>query len=415
MKDYYNSLNTNIFPTKDGITLQSEQIYTPRKKKKWIMLGIAALIIIIAGINIAVMQTKKGTSPAIQFSTAAVKELSNIKLIAGQIMPKKIESLYADPAKGNISELYVKEGQAVSKGQKLFSYDNPELAIQLKQLEIDKKSTGMKYDQGKTKIASLQKEIQSAKDANASKSILEPLESQLQDLQFQQQTTELEIEKNKLTEEDLQNKLKDLIVYSGTSGVVQIADKDTVQSSAQTAGTQSGPIVQIASKDPFIIQGTLTELQKSQIQPNQPITITAKAVSNKIWKGKISEISQYPSTDVAGQSAAAVGAQQTQNISYYNYMATLDSQDGLSPGFHVSLQVNLSTKKMLVIPSSCIIEKGNSRYVYILKKTKLHRQNIVTGIGDGSSTEILNGLKAGDKVVKNPSANVYDGLDVKGK
>jgi HlyD family secretion protein len=395
------------------LALQTEIVHKPRKKK-WIVIGIIALIVLIAAINITIMQTKKNSSTAdLQFVKVTEKELSNTKLVAGQVVPANIESLYPDPTKGKVKELFVKEGQVVEKGQKLFIYDNPELSIQLKQLDIDKKSAKMRYDEGKRKVASVQNEIKKAKDANAPKEMTDPLEAQLQDLQFQQKTTELEMEKNKLLEEDLQNKQNELTVFSTFAGVVQKVNKDSGQSAGQTAGAQSNPIVQISSRDPFVIQGTLTELQKSQIQPNQPITITAKAISNKTWKGKITEISEYPSTMDSAQNLSAAAGQQSQNISFYNFKAALDSQDGLSPGYHVSIQVNLSAKKMLAVPSSGILEKGNSRFVYVVKKNKLHKQTVNTGIGDGNSTEILEGLKAGEKVVKSPSANVYEGMEVK--
>jgi HlyD family secretion protein len=404
-----------FYHKKGEITLQPEQIHQPIRKK-WVVIGMILLIVIIAAINITVMQSKKKNSAkALSFASVTNKELSNTKLISGRIVPGNIETIYPDPAKGTVKELFVKEGQEVAKGQKLFSYDNPELSIQLRQLEIDKKSTKIRYDQGNKKIASIQAEIQKAKDANSPKEVTDPLDAQLHDLQFQQQTTELDIEKNKLQEEDLQNKQNSLTVYSLYGGIVQKVNKDAGQNSSQTVGTQMSPIVQIASKDPFIIQGTLTELQKSQLQPNQPITVTAKAVSNKTWTGKMSEISEYPTTDEIGQSSALSASQPAQNISYYNFKATLDSQDGLSPGYHVSIQVNLSTKKMLTVPSNSVVDKGNSRYVYVVRNNQLHKQNVTTGIGDGNVTEVLKGLKAGEKVVKNPSANVYEGLEVKTK
>ena len=395
--------------------MEPELIHQPRKKK-WIITGIILLIVIIAAINITVIQSKKEKGAKdVNFASVTYKEINNTKLISGRIVPGNIETIYPDPTKGTVKELFVKEGQEIAKGQKLFSYDNPELSIQLRQLEVDKKSTKIRYDQGNKKIASLQDEIKKAKGANSPKEVTDPLDAQLQDLQFQQQTIELEIEKNKLQEEDLQNKQNSLTIYSNYGGIVQKVNKDAGQNTSQTAVGQTSPVVQIASKDPFIIQGTLTELQKSQLQPNQPITVTAKAIANKTWTGKMSEISEYPTTDETGSSVAVAGGQQTQNISYYNFKASLDSQDGLSPGYHVSIQVNLSTKKMLVVPSNSIVDKGNSRFVYVVRNNKLHKQTVTTGIGDGNLTEILKGLKTGEKVVNNPSANVYEGLDVKTK
>lgn len=396
-------------------SLQTEHKHMPRKKKKWIVLGIIALIFTIAAVNISVLQSKHNASTnEIQFATAALKKLNNTKLVAGQVVPGKTEIFYPDASKGQVKKLYVKEGENVTKGQKLFSYDSPDLSNQLQQLEIDKKSASIQLNQGNQKIAALQKKIQAAKNAKTAQDAINALESQLQDLQFQQQTTQLTIEKNRLQEEALHNKLNDLVVYSGINGVVQKASMDEGQSSALSA-VQTNPIVQIASKDPFVIQGTLTELQRSQIQPNQPITVSANAVSNKTWKGKMTEISTYPAASELGQSTANAGGQQTPNISYYNFKAVLDSQDGLSPGYHVSIQVNLSTKKILVIPSNSIVESGNSKYVFAVKNNKLHKRIITTGIGDGNSTEVLQGLTSGDKVVKNPSSNVYDGMDVKTK
>lgn len=404
-----------FYQKRRGATLQPEIVQKP-SKKKWIALVVLLLIVIIVAINIAVIQSKKTNSVRdLSFSTVTNKELSNTKLVAGRVVPGNIDTFYPDPAKGTVNEIYVNEGDEVSKGQKLFSYGNPELSIQIRQLELDKKSAKIRYDQGQDKISSLQNEIKKAKDTNAPKEVTDPLHAQLQDLQFQQQTIELEMEKNKLQEEDLQNKQKNLTVYSNYGGIVQKVNKDAGQNTAQVVGGQSNPVVQIASKDPFMIQGTLTELQKSQLQPGQVITVTAKAVANQTWKGKITEISEYPTSDDAGQSLAAAAGQQAQNISYYNFKASLDSQDGLSPGYHVSIQVNLSTKKMLAVPSNSIVDKGNSRYVYVVRNNKLHKQTVTTGMGDGNSTEILKGLKAGEKVVKNPSANVYEGLEVKKK
>lgn len=398
-------------------SLQTEHVPTQRKKKYLIGLGSAALIIMIAAITITVFQSKsKAASYNIRFANAAIKELSNTKLIEGQIVPGNIEMFYPDTTKGKVKDIYVKTGQEITKGTKLFTYDNSDLTNQLQQLEIDKKSTNIQLDQENKNITSLQIQIKDAKNTNAPQDVITPLESQLQDLQIQLQTTQLTIQKNKLQEQNLQNELNDLIVYSGTTGIVQQVNQDADQSALQSTASQTTPIVQISSRDPFVIQGTLTELQKSQIQPNQPITVTAEAVPNKIWKGKITEISNYPDTDTLGQNiSSATEGQQTQNISYYNFKAVLDSQDGLSPGYHVAIQVNLSTREMLVVPSSSIVDSGNSKYVYVVKNNMLKKQNISTGLGDGNSTEVLKGLKAGDKVVNNPSDSLYNGMDVKTK
>ncbi|MDF2903272.1 MAG: family efflux transporter subunit [Bacillus sp. (in: firmicutes)] len=385
-------------------------------KKKWIVISVIALIVIIAGMNIMVMQSKNKTSKEdLKFAFAKEREIRNTKLVSGSVVPGNQETFYPDATKGKVKEIFVQEGQQIVKGQKLFTYENPELSIQTKQLDIDKKMTTLRNDQGKSNIENVKKQIEKAKNDGAGNEITGPLESQLQDLQLQQKTSELEMEKNKLQSEELQLKHNELVVVCSIAGIVQKVEKDAGQSTSQSQGAAGKPIVQIASQDPFQVQGTLSELQKAQILPNQPITVSAKAIANKTWKGKITSVSQYPTSDDMGQMVAGAIAQSPQNISFYQFKATLDSQEELSPGYHVSIQVELESKKMLAVPRSSIVEKGDSSFIYVVKGKKLSKQAITMGMGDGEWTEVLEGLKAGDKVVNHPSANVHDGMEVKAK
>ena len=389
-------------------------VRTPNKKKKWIIIGVIALIVIVAAVNIFVMQgKKKGTAntDAVSFEKVTERKLNNTKLISGQVKPGNIESFYADPTKGKVKDIAVKEGQEVEKGTKLFSYDNEEINLQMKQADLDQKMADMRYDQGKKKIDSLKKEIKKAKDSGAGKEVTDPMEEQVSELEMAQKTTDLEKEKGKLQKEELSKKQKELTIYSNFTGVVQKLDKDAAQSSSQALGGQGKAFLQVASKDPFQVQGTLTELQKSQIQKDQTFTVTAKANNKKKWTGKITEVSEFPTSAEMAQAAG----EGTQNMSQYTYKASLDSQDGLSPGYHVSLQVNLENKTMIAVPTKSIVEKGEDAFVYIEEKGKLRKQNVKKGATDGDWTEIVEGATVGQKVVKNPSDNVYDGMEVKEK
>ena len=391
------------------------QVHTSNKKKR-IIVSVIILITIVAAINIFVMQsTKKGEvkTGTVSFEKVSERKLNNTKLISGQVKPGNIEGFYTDSTKGKVKDITVKEGQEVEKGTKLFSYDNEEINLKMKQAELDQKMADMRYNQSKKKIDSLKQEIKKTKDSGATTEIINPLEEQLNELEMQQKTTELEKEKGKLQAEELKKQQKELTIYSNFAGVVQKLDKDAAQSSSQAVGGQGKAFLQIASKDPFQIQGTLTELQKSQIQKDQTVTVTAKANNKKKWTGKITEVSEFPTSAEMAQ-AGGVG-EATQNMSQYTYKASLDSQDGLSPGYHVSLQVNLGNKKMVAVPTKSIVEKGDDAFVYVEDKGKLRKQNVKKGSTDGDWTEIVEGVTVGQKVVKNPSEDVYDGMEVKEK
>ena len=392
-----------------------DAVRTPNKKKKWIIIGVIALIIIVAAVNIFIMQSKKkGTTEDVKFTEVTERQLNNTKLISGQVKPGNIESFYGEATKGKVKDIAVKEGQEVNKGDKLFSYDNEEINLQVKQAEIEEKVASMRFDQGKKKIDSLKKDIKKAKDSGAAKEMIESLESQLNELELQQKTSDLEKEKGNLRIEELKKKQGELTVYSNFAGVVQKLDKDASQGSTPGMGGQGKAFLFFSSKDPFQIQGTLTELQKSQIQKDQTITVTAKAAPKKKWTGKITEVSEYPtSAEVSAQAPG--GGEAGQNMSYYTYKASLDSQDGLSPGYHVSIQVNLENKKMVAVPSKSIVTENEESFVYVEDKGKVRKQIVKKGSGDGDWTEVVEGVTVGQKVVKNPSDKVFDGMEVKKK
>lgn len=85
-----------------------------------------------------------------------------------------------------MKDIEVKEGQEVEKGTKLFSYDNEEINLQMKQAELDQKMADMRYDQGKKKIDSLKKEIKKAKDSGAGKEVTDPMDEQVNELEIGQ-------------------------------------------------------------------------------------------------------------------------------------------------------------------------------------------------------------------------------------
>ncbi|MEK4949400.1 efflux RND transporter periplasmic adaptor subunit [Bacillus sp. FSL W8-1127] len=394
--------------------MELERTEKVNTKKKWIVAGIAVLILLVVAINVIFMEKRKNVTKSVQLMSVTKRPISNTKLISGQVVPGKVETIYLDPSKGKIKEIYVKEGQEVEKGQKLFTYESADINLQLKQASIDKKITMLNYNQVNDKIKALKKEKKAASD-NAS------LESQLEELENQKKSIELEMEKNQLQEEELQTKLNQLTILSPINGYVKNLHQDLEESagitdegtSSETMGLQGTPIMNIVSKEPFQIEGTLTELQKAQIQANQPIKVTANAVPNKSWNGKIVEVSEFPAATNSGTGQLSGEAgQSTSNLSYYTFKAKLHSQEGLSPGYHVAIQVVLSSKKVLTVPQNSVQEKDGSTYVYVVSKGKVQKRNITTGISTGEWTEVVDGLKEGEKVVKNPSHTMDSGMEV---
>lgn len=408
------------------MNMQPESIKS--SKKKWIFIGVIVFIIAALGANIAIVKNKAiKTAENIKFASVTEKEITNTKLISGMIAPGKREMIYADTAKGKINEVYVKEGQKVKADQKLFSYQNPEITTQIKQNQIDRRMADTRYEQNQSKINFINEQIRDEKKKSKeqvtdplqneiqetqSQQTMTDLEAQLKDAEYQQRTIALELEKIKLQADDLQRKFADLVVYSSMEGLIQSVNKDSLNGSSQTAEV-SNPIVQIIAEGDYLIEGTLTELQKMYIKPNQPITIRSKANTSGTWKGKITEVSEFPTSENGSAAEFSSSGQGTQNISHYNFKASVNSKEGLSSGYHVSIQVELPGTVSSAVRRTSIIKDEESQYVFVLDGKRLRRQQVATGVSNGDWVEVTEGLDFKDKVVLNPTSKVHDGMEVR--
>ncbi len=413
--------------TAKRIGVENEQVRTSRQKK-WILLGILVLLLISVMVSIAVIEVKKSKSMPLVLINPTEKIFTKTKTVSGRVVQSHAETIYLNVTKGAIQEIFVKEGETVTKGQKLFSYEGSTVAAELGQAEVNKKLAETSGTQMKEQITSLEQDIREAEststtditdltditDTNdttnttdavdtaniATKAItIQSIQAELNKAKAELRAAELKVEKYTLQAEKLKSELETLTVISNTAGVISNLNQNVGQG-FRAKENQQLAIMQIASNDPFQIEGKLTEAEKAKITSGQSITVTSKVVANKKWKGKISEVSDYPTYKTTANKDKDT---QQETIPYYSFKASLDSQKGLYPGYYTMLDVVVHSKQLLAVPETSIMGFGKSTYVYVQKKGKIQKQKVETGQKGGKWVAILKGLKEEDKLEENPS------------
>ena len=414
--------------TAKRIGTENEQARTPRQKKL-ILLGILVLILIFVMLSLAIIEFNKRDLKKLVFIHPTEKTFLKTKTVSARVVQSHTETIYVNASKGSIKEIFVKEGETVAKGQQLFSYEGSALKAELGQAEINKQLAETSVQQLKEQITSLETDLLEAESTNtpvtsdatnttvttnltdvvepdniADNSILS-LNAELNTAKADSRAAELKVEKYTLEAEKLKAELDSLIVSSNTAGVIVNLNQNVGQG-FQAKENQQIAILEIASNDPFKIEGKLTEAEKAKITPGQPIIVTSNVVANKNWNGKITEVSDYPTYK---EPANEDKDSQHEPIPYYSFKASLDTQKGLFPGYSTSLDVVVQSKQLLAVPVTSIIGFGKSTYVMVQKKGILHKQKVETGQKRGQWVAILKGLKDEDKVGVNPSWIVHLG------
>jgi hypothetical protein len=91
------------------------------------------------------------------------------------------------------------------------------------------------------------------------------------------------------------------------------------------------------------------------------------------------------------------------------FLVQKDLSSILRSGMSATVEIIAEERRnVLVLLVSTIIDNGKEKYVLVKKDNKIIRQQIETGLSDGKSIEIINGLSEGDIVVV-PQEKMFKG------
>ncbi len=131
---------------------------------------------------------------------------------------------------------------------------------------------------------------------------------------------------------------------------------------------------------------SVNEVDVVKIKVGQKATVTFDAIEGLSLTAKVTEI------DTIGTIS--------QGVVTYDVKIIFDTQDErVKPGMSVSAAVITDMKQdILLVPNSAVKTNGGT-YVEILVNNVPQSQSVEAGLSNDTNTEIINGLKEGDKVI----------------
>ena len=181
------------------------------------------------------------------------------------------------------------------------------------------------------------------------------------------------------------------VIYAPISGTVnglslQIGSVLTAQTSTSGSSTAQR-IANIKTNAPPIATVNLSEIDVTNVQINNKVTVTLDAFPDKTFTGKIISI------DTTGSVSSGV-------TTYPAYIAFDTTDDGIYPNMAVNAQIITDVKDAVVLVSSSAVTTTNGEStVRILIKGALQQQPVTIGLTNGTQTEIIEGINEGDTIV----------------
>ena len=410
-----------------------------KMNRKTILLG-STVILACAGLGGYVLlhqvnqqQTMKMVDNKIDSLTVqdAVNNSKKTSLVlSGEVVANNSSKVKIDPSKGEVKEVFVKNGDTVTQGQPLFSYvTSQELTAQSAQYDAQAKANGIttaqtsasiKWETYNRKLANLntlKNKYNSSKDESLLdqiKSAEDELAQALSDAKTADNevtNAQIEAEKAQVTAQTESDRMKYDTVTADTAGTITSMNEDLPTQSK--AKKEEETFIEIMDKSKTLVKGTVSEFDREKLSVGQRVDIVDRKDPKKRWSGTVTQVGTLTTAN-AGNSNGGNKQQENPNQGKFPYTVELD-QGGEMPlvGSHsyVNVVENAPEAGKVVVNKAYTFSKNGKTYVWKVEGKKVKMKEVKTKKVSDRLVEITEGLTMQD-TISTPREGMKDGMEV---
>lgn len=234
--------------------------------------------------------------------------------------------------------------------------------------------------------------LSSRGDLDAAEAALEVAEGQHQDAIEEIRNREAVLAQRRSEVDLARQQLEDTILRSPIDGAVR--ERNVTVGEYRAAGT---PVLTIVRTDPLRLQLSVPERAATQLRVNQAVRVRVEGDS-RVHGGRLARI-----------GAAIDEANRTLPVE----AVVTNSSGAIRPGQFATADIVVGAGEMtLLVPEDAVVSFAGVQRVLVVQDGKAKEQRIRTGRREGEQVEILEGLRAGDMVIRAPG-DLTDGAPVR--
>lgn len=316
-------------------------------------------------------------------------------------------------ASGKITNLYVKLGQEIKKGEMIADIDSTtqintlntkKAALVSYQAQLKAKKTA--YDVALSSYNRLSKlytqKATSLDSVNTAKSTLDNAKAEMEAIEANIKQAEIEVN----TAETNVGYTKITAPMDGTVISVPVSEGQTVNAN-QTTPT----IVTIADLSKMKIKPEISEGDITKVKAGQEVSFTILSDSQTVYHSVIDSVD--PANTTTSDSSSTSSSTSSSNNSttsaiYYYANVLIDNPDRtLRIGMTTENNIKIANAKDVLLVSNMAIQKRDGKsFVNVLNdKNQPEQREVETGVQNDFKTEIKSGLNEGEKVIVSQVAN----------
>ena len=359
------------------------------RRKQWLALA--------AAVCLSLSLTACGSDSAVYVQSvevlAGMSGIAPGERFAGLVVSENVTEIEKDSEK-NIEEVYVKSGDDVKKGQKLFAYDTEQLQLTLDKQRLELEQLNASIENYKSQIATLERERETVSGTDKLQYTVQIQTTQvdLKEAELNVKTKENEVQKS----EDL---LKNAVVTSPIDGRVQNVSEDGTDNYGNPL-----PFITIQQIGSYRIKGTIGELQRGSITEGTRIKAISRTDATQTWTGTVALVDYENPTQGSGNNYGGAGSvDEMTSSSKYPFYVDLESTDGLILGQHLYLEIFTEegqTSGPSISSGFICYDDDGTTFVWAEKNGKLEKREVTLGEYNPmtDTQEVVEGLSLEDYI-----------------
>lgn len=410
-----------------------DKIKKKKKRNRWIWISLIAVVVIV-GVLIA-LNSGKEKSITVQVEKASKRTITEVVQATGKVQPEyKVK--VSPEVSGEITQLPLKEGARVKKGQLLAKIQPTSIAAQYDAARSSVSSSQARVEQIRAQRIQAELALKRGKELNAkgivSASELEQLQAtfDVADANFKAGQFDVSASQSQLRQ--IAESLRKTTVEAPMNGVItqlisQLGEK--VVGTSQFSGTEMMTVSDLSVMNAEV---EVDENDVVNISLGDTARVTIDAFPNRVFKGVVVEIANSAKLKGVGS--------QDQSTNFAVKIRLTDFTEGeLRPGMSCTAKIETETKfDIMTVPIMAVTrrttmgaakveekkddeapeisevakkeekkkEDSSPLIVFVVENGRAKAVPVKTGISDNAYVEITEGIKGGEEIVKGNYAAV---------
>ena len=393
------------------------------------VVGMAVLVLGLPNLNPSSAPARQAQQTAQAQPTAIVQRGSlGVTVNAAGVVSAAEDAALGFPTPGRVTQVTVRVGDPVKKGQLLMRQETTDLNFALKSAQANLASAQASYDLAKTNNAQAANQLIVVKAALEKASValgqaqanynaimargnvgLTPEAAALQNaaIDYQSALANYKIAAGTLNDlalraaqaaldgaqiavDQAQSNLDKTKIFAPSDGTVAAVN----YSVGNSAGT--GTAVEVVNLSTLQVNTTLSKMDAPKVNAGDPAQLTLDELPGKTYTATVMSVAPVP--------AGAVPGVATRGVVNYPVVFSIGNLDGaIKPGMTAKLNAQVNRRdQVLLIPSAAVQVLGADKFVTLLVNGQRVQTPITTGLSNEQLTEVTSGLKEGDAILLNP-------------